>query len=196
MLSSCFDLALRCASDWHRTQVRKGTPIPYISHLLGVTSLVLEHGGDEDAAIAALLHDAVEDAGGAPRRAEIREKFGDTVADIVDHCTDTDVTPKPPWRSRKEAYIARLATASPAALLVSCCDKLHNARTIVADLRSLGTSTWAKFNGGREGTLWYYATITAEFRRCGVPSPLIDELERTVAEMHELVGQGGDRVTE
>lgn len=188
MLSSRFDLALQCAADWHRSQVRKGTAIPYVSHLLGVTALVLEHGGNEEAAIAALLHDAVEDAGGAPRLAEIRDTFGDTVADIVDHCTDTDITPKPPWRVRKEQYIARLATASPAALLVSCCDKLHNSRTIVADLRYRGASTWAKFNGGKDGTLWYYATITTEFRRCGVPSPLIDELERTVAAMHELAG--------
>lgn len=186
-LSSRFDEAMTYASEAHRQQVRKGTEIPYLGHLLSVAGLVLEHGGDEDTAIAALLHDAVEDAGGAPRLADIRQRFGDRVAEIVHDCTDADVVPKPPWRGRKEAYIARLAAASPAARLVSCCDKLHNARCIVADLRSQGDAVWAKFTGGRDGTLWYYATILAEFERLGVNRPLVNELAGAVDAMQMLV---------
>ena len=145
VLTPRFAQALTYACIAHSDQLRKGTEIPYVSHLLAVAGLVLEHGGDEDEAIAALLHDAVEDAGGQARLANLRHRFGDRVAEIVIDCTDTDITPKPPWRARKETYIAHLENASASARLVSCCDKLHNARTIVADLRTQGDLVWKKF---------------------------------------------------
>jgi (p)ppGpp synthase/HD superfamily hydrolase len=185
-LTARFDDAFLLASELHRDQRRKGGEIPYISHLLGVTSLVLEYGGDEDEAIAALLHDAVEDAGGLPTLERIRQQFGDRVATIVEHCTDADTFPKPPWQARKEAYIAKLPSGNKSSWLVSCCDKLHNSRSIVADLRVLGERTWEKFAGRRDGSLWYYATLASEFRRLEVPEVLMDELDRTVAEMQRL----------
>ena len=185
-LSPRFEQALNYACILHHAQVRKGTEIPYVSHLLSVAGLAFKYGGDEDEAIAALLHDAVEDAGGEPRLADLRQRFGDRVAEIVRDCTDTDLTPKPPWRPRKEAYIAHLASASASGRFVSCCDKLHNARCIVADLRTQGDLVWNKFTGGRDGTLWYYTTILAEYQHLGVSQPLVDELARTVETMQSL----------
>ena len=133
-LSSRFDDALCWAHDLHRHQLRKGTPVPYIAHLLAVTAIVLEHCGSEDEAIAALLHDAVEDQGGPATRAEIQRRFGEHVAAIVDGCTDADTIPKPPWQQRKEAYLAHLVgETSPSVRLVSSADKLHNVRSIIAD---------------------------------------------------------------
>ncbi|MDZ4689139.1 MAG: HD domain-containing protein [Planctomycetaceae bacterium] len=185
-LTSRFDDALLLASDLHREQCRKGCEVPYVAHLLGVTSLVLEYGGDEDEAIAALLHDAVEDAGGPPTLRRIREQFGDRVAEIVDHCTDADCIPKPPWQARKEAYIAKLPSGNKSSWLVSGCDKLHNTRSIVSDLRVHGDRTWQKFTGRRDGSLWYYTTLLAEFRKLDVPTDLLAELDRTVTEMQRL----------
>jgi (p)ppGpp synthase/HD superfamily hydrolase len=185
-LTTRFDDALLLASELHREQRRKGGEVPYLAHLLGVTSLVLEYGGDEDEAIAALLHDAVEDAGGPPTLRRIRAQFGEHVAEIVDHCTDADCVPKPPWRARKEAYIARLPSGNRASWLVSGCDKLHNTRSIVSDLRVYGDETWQKFTGRKDGSLWYYTTLVAEFQKLDVPVALIEELDRTVAEMHRL----------
>lgn len=186
VLSIRFEQAVAYTLIVHSGQLRKSTSIPYVSHLLAVAGLVLEHGGDEDEAIAALLHDAVEDAGGQPRLADIRQRFGERVAEIVLGCTDTDAQPKPPWRARKEAYIAHLAHASPSAKLVSCCDKLHNCRTIVSDLYVHGNEVWRKFSGGREETLWYYSTLLEAYRQGCVPKPLVDELERTIHAMHAL----------
>lgn len=163
MLTERFDEALAYASRIHREQRRKGSGIPYISHLLGVASLAIEAGADEDQAIAALLHDAVEDQGGAERLADIRARFGDRVADIVDHCTDTDMEPKPPWRARKEAYIASLAHKPADSLLVSLADKTHNISAILADMAIVGSSVWDRFSGGKEGTLWYYAALSERF---------------------------------
>jgi (p)ppGpp synthase/HD superfamily hydrolase len=180
-----FEEALTYAARLHREQVRKGSGVPYLSHLLGVAGIALEHGASEDEAIAALLHDAVEDQGGAPTLAEIRRRFGDTVADIVAGCSDTDVVPKPPWRPRKEAYVAHLASASPSARLVSAADKLHNARSILTDYRRLGETVWTRFAGGKEGTLWYYRAVVQAFRAYD-PTPLVDELERAVEEMERL----------
>ena len=185
-LSHRFEQALVYASIVHAGHVRKGTTIPYVSHLLAVAALVLEHGGDEDEAIAALLHDAVEDAGGQPRLADIRQRFGERVAEIVLGCTDTDVCPKPPWKARKEAYIAHLEQVSPSARLVSCCDKLHNTRCIVADLRMLGDAVWQRFTGRRDGSLWYYTALLAEYQRLDVSKPLVDELARTVEVMQAM----------
>ncbi len=186
-LTHRFEEALSFATQLHSSQLRKETSVPYISHLLGVTSLVLEHAAEEDEAIAALLHDAVEDQGGPAVRDEIRRRFGDNVAAIVDGCTDTDATPKPPWRARKEAYITHIRTASPSVQLVSAADKLHNARTILLDYRQTGDSLWGRFHGGKEGTLWYYRAIVTAFREAGAsPARLVDELERVVTELERL----------
>jgi (p)ppGpp synthase/HD superfamily hydrolase len=187
-LGSRFEEALPFAAQLHRNQVRKGTGVPYVSHLMAVAALVLEHGGNEDEAIAALLHDAVEDQGGADTLRKIRERFGDNVAAIVEGCTDTDQMPKPPWRPRKEAYLAHVASASPSVRLVSAADKLHNARTIVADQRRFGDDVWRRFSGGRDGTLWYYRALVEAFRAHG-PTPLVEELERVVGEMEGLAGR-------
>jgi GTP pyrophosphokinase len=172
------------AAEKHAGQVRKASTTPYIAHLMGVTSLVLEYGGDEEMAIAALLHDVVEDCGGAPMLKEVRRRFGSRVAKIVEGCTDSDSYPKPPWRERKEAYIRHLKSADAETRLVSAADKLNNVRSILSDHREVGESIWARFNGGREGTLWYYRALVEDFKR-GKPSRLIRELELAVQELEE-----------
>lgn len=190
-LTDRFKEALCTATDLHAAQRRKGSGVPYVAHLLGVASLVLEYGGDEDEAIAALLHDAVEDQGGKETRRMIAGKFGETVAQIVDGCTDADTLPKPPWKERKEAYIAHLASASPSVLLVSACDKLYNVRTILADYRKIGDEIWERFKGGKkDGSLWYYQALVAEYKKTG-DRPVYDELDRTVNELLALVHAGG-----
>lgn len=170
----------------HAEQRRKGSETPYISHLLGVASLVLEFGGNEDHAIAGLLHDAIEDQG-AEQEPVIAQKFGPRVTAIVRGCTDADTLPKPPWRARKEAYIAHLETAGPDIWLVSCADKLYNARAIVTDLRTLGDAVFTRFTGGKQGTLWYYRTLAAAFARL-LPGSLSTELGVAVDEMERLTG--------
>lgn len=189
ILTSKFEEALAYAVDLHREQPRKGTGVPYVSHLLSVAALVLEHGGSEEQAIAALLHDAVEDQGGRPTAEAIRARFGDTVAEIVEGCTDTDRSPKPPWRERKEAYVARVRTEPAHVRLVSAADKLHNARTMVTDLRIHGPSFWNRFNAGRDETLWYLASLVEAFREAGT-MPIVEELARTVAELEAVSGNG------
>lgn len=184
MLTSRFEDALIYATRLHAGQKRKATQITYIAHLLGVTALVLEDGGDEDQAIAALLHDAVEDQGGVKILEEIRKFYGDRVADIVDGCTDAYQIPKPPWRERKEQYIIKVRSASPEVRRVSLADKVHNARTIVATLYDLGETTWRRFNGGKDGTLWYYRTLVSVFRETG-SSYMTEELDRVVTEMEK-----------
>jgi GTP pyrophosphokinase len=174
--------AFHFAAEKHAGQSRKASTIPYIAHLMGVASLVLEFGGDEDLAIAALLHDVVEDCGGVPMLKEVRRRFGTHVAKIVDGCTDSDTEPKPPWRARKEAYIRHLQSADAGTRLVSAADKLNNVRSILSDYREVGESIWGRFNGGREGTLWYYRALLKEFLR-GKPSRLIRELELAVREL-------------
>jgi (p)ppGpp synthase/HD superfamily hydrolase len=173
-----FRRAFLFAADKHSGQTRKGSKIPYIAHLMGVASLVLEFGGDEDMAIAALLHDVVEDCGGVPMLNEVRRKFGSRVAKIVEGCTDSFTDPKPPWRERKETYIRHLKKTDAETRLVSAADKLNNVRSILADYREVGESIWARFNGGREGTLWYYRSLLEEFLR--KPNRLIGELELAV----------------
>lgn len=193
-LSPRFEEALVFAARAHRNQLRKGTPVPYISHLMAVSAIVLEHGGTEEEAIAGLLHDAIEDQGGDRMRQEIRQRFGDAVVAIVDGCTDAEVIPKPPWRERKEAYVAHLATAPPSVLLVSASDKLHNARAIAADYRRLGESLWTRFTGGRDGTLWYYRALVSAFRAARSDErlgPLVDELEDAVCELEWFAGADG-----
>ena len=186
-LSQKFEEVLVYATQAHCDQTRKETNIPYIAHILGVTAIALEYGADESEAIGALLHDVVEDCGGAPRLAEIERKFGADVAKIVEGCTDTDETPKPPWRERKEKYIAHVATADAATILVSASDKLHNARSILRDLRVQGDEAFERFKGKKEGTLWYYRSLVTAFREHG-NSELIEELDRTVTEMERLAG--------
>jgi (p)ppGpp synthase/HD superfamily hydrolase len=188
VLSERFQQALVYAAELHREQMRKGSSTPYVAHLLGVASLALEYGANEDEAIAALLHDAIEDQGGDATRQEIRRRFGDVVTAIVDGCTDAEVTPKPPWRARKEAYIAHIAEGpSPSVRLVSSADKLHNARSILSDFRTLGDAVWSRFKGGRDGTLWYYRALVDAYR-AGGGTPILAELERTVVELERVAG--------
>jgi (p)ppGpp synthase/HD superfamily hydrolase len=177
--------ALSYAAQLHADQQRKRSDVPYVAHLLAVTSIVLENGATEDEAIAALLHDAVEDQGGAPRLAEIHERYGDNVARIVAGCTDTDQTPKPPWRARKEQYLDHLASADRSIQLVSAADKLHNVRSLCEDYRTIGESLWQRFNGGRDGTLWYYRAVLERLDKLA-GTPLLDQLSRAVAELERL----------
>jgi (p)ppGpp synthase/HD superfamily hydrolase len=190
-LSDRFAKALAYAAELHRQQARKGTNVPYVSHLMAVAGLVLEHGGNEDQAIAALLHDAIEDQGGAATGDAIREQFGDVVLALVQGCTDSELTPKPPWRPRKEAYVAHVRGASASVKLVSAADKLHNARTILLDYRDEGEAVWGRFHGGREGTLWYHRELVGAFREGEQTKGLrrlVDELERVVGELERLAG--------
>ena len=183
-----FEAALVYAHQVHRGQVRKGSGIPYIAHVLGVAAIALEYGADEDEAIGALLHDAAEDGGGEATLAEIRARFGDPVADIVLGCSDSlveDPEDKLPWRERKENYLAHLHTASASVCLVSAADKLHNVRTILRDYREHGEDVWSRFQGQREGTLWYYATVAdALIRR--VYGPITRDLRDEVDALLEL----------
>lgn len=184
MLSSRFEEAIIYAARLHAEQRRKASEVPYLAHLLGVAAIVLEYGGGEDEAIAALLHDAIEDQGGPAVAAEIRRRFGDNVAAIVEACTDADVVPKPPWRGRKEAHLAKIARASPAVQLVAAADKLHNVRSLIQDHRSLGEQLWQRFSGGKEGTLWYYRAMVGTLS--AAPLALLEELERAVTELERL----------
>ncbi len=186
--SKRFDDALLYAVDVHRDQVRKGSGIPYVTHLLGVASIVGESGGSEDEVIAGLLHDAPEDHGGVERLEDIRGRFGERVAEIVAGCTDTYEEDKPEWWGRKRAYIEHLADAPESVRLVSAADKLHNARAILADLRVLGDGLWGRFTGGKEGTLWYYRELVKTFRASGADA-VVEELNRVVGEIEHLVEQ-------
>lgn len=178
-LTARFEEALTYATRLHSEQSRKGSGIPYISHLLSVAALVLEDGGSEDEAIAALLHDAIEDRGGAKTREEILQKFGEKVVIIVDGCTESEVIPKPPWRERKLAALETLRSASPSVRRVILADKLHNARSILMDLEREGETVWNRFKGGKEGTLWFY-NATIEVAKKQEKSVLLLELEKTV----------------
>jgi (p)ppGpp synthase/HD superfamily hydrolase len=187
ILSPQFDEALQYAVIIHAGQGRKGTEIPYLAHLLGVASIALEYGADETETIGALLHDAGEDAGGLGRIEDIRQRFGPAVADIVAGCTDAVTIPKPPWRKRKEEYIAHVRVASPSVRLVSASDKLHNARAILRDYRRIGDELWSRFAGGKEGTLWYYRALVEAFA-ASRRTDLVDELDRVVTEIERLSG--------
>lgn len=188
LLGPRFASALAYAAQLHATQLRKGTKTPYVSHLLAVAALAIEYGANEDEAIAALLHDAIEDQGGADTRRRITALFGQTVADIVDGCSDTDVTPKPPWRERKERYIAHVHHTSQSVRLVSMCDKLHNARSLIMDLRGKRADLWSRFSAGRDETCWYYRRLVDVYRETLAKDPptalrmreLLDELVNTV----------------
>jgi (p)ppGpp synthase/HD superfamily hydrolase len=187
MLSYRFEDALVFATRLHAGQKRKSTKIPYIAHLLAVTGLVLEDGGGEDEAIAALLHDGVEDQGGMKTLNEIRQRFGDHVADLVDALSDAYTIPKPPWRQRKQDYIAHLRQASEEVRRISLADKLHNARDILRSLDEEGEATWKRFRGGKAGTLWYYRSLAEVFQETG-SNYMTEELVRVIGKIEELAG--------
>jgi (p)ppGpp synthase/HD superfamily hydrolase len=197
LLSSRFSEAVRGAADLHARQFRKGTKIPYIAHLLGVASIALHHGADEDEAIGAVLHDSIEDA---PRdlgadwvRNWLRFRFGQRVLTIVEGCTDADVSPKPPWRARKEAYVARVQRKSASVVLVSAADKLHNAVSILADYREIKKKVWSRFNkeAGKAGTIGYYRGLVTAYQRTGHHPKLVRELDAVVAQIEDETGHKG-----
>jgi (p)ppGpp synthase/HD superfamily hydrolase len=177
MLTGRYDEAFRYAHELHGNQKRKGTSIPYISHLMIVSALVIENGGTEDQAIGALLHDAAEDQGGTATLQAVRNRFGDVVAEIVSDCTDSWDQRKPDWRPRKEAYLAELPAKPQRSLLVSLADKTHNAEAILFDYRVLGEVLWDRFNGGAAGTRWYYQSLANIFSEV-MPGRLSDRLSR------------------
>ncbi len=188
-LTSTFVEAVEYAHEKHADQIRKGTDIPYLGHLLSVAGFVIDADGTETQAIAALLHDAAEDQGGEATLAEIREKFGDNVADIVKECSDTFETPKPPWRERKENYVNHLAEASDGALLVSLADKLHNARAILRDFREVGDQLWQRFSvQDPKQHLWYYKSLLKVYSE-RIHNWMVDELREVVDKLEYLIGQ-------
>jgi len=191
-LSPRFKDALEFAISVHAGQVRKGTSIPYVAHLLAVCSLVLANGGSEEQAIAALLHDSLEDHPEKVTAVEIEQRFGPRVMNLVVACTDTpaDYTggPKPPWRDRKVAYLDHIRSAGPEGSIVSLADKLDNARAIVADCRQVGDMLWSRFSAGKDEQLWYYRELVSSFQQAGVRSPMLDELEGLVNELSRLAG--------
>lgn len=177
--------AFAFAYELHRTQVRKGSHVPYLTHLMGVAAIVGRHGGNEDQVIAALLHDAVEDQGGRETLGRIREAFGGDVAGYVEGASDSDTEPKPPWKERKERFIGSTTAAPPALKLIIAADKLHNARSIISDLHERGNDVWRMFKGGRDNTLWYYGEMVRALA-AGWAHPMVRELSRTVDEMQRL----------
>jgi (p)ppGpp synthase/HD superfamily hydrolase len=185
VLGTRFVEALRLAVDLHSQQARKGSKVPYIGHLLGVCGLVIDAGGSEDEAIAAVLHDAVEDQGGAATLELIRTQFGSNVAAIVEACSDTDVLPKPPWRARKEAYIEHLRTAPTSVLRVSLADKVNNLRTIVRDYGEIGEALWARFSLDAD-QVWYYGSLLEVFE-ARLRVPMTNELRQTFNRLLELM---------
>ncbi len=188
LLTPRFASALVYAAELHQQQERKVSGVPYIAHLLRVSGIVLEYGGNEKEAIAAMLHDAVEDQGGSPVLEAIREKFGETVAAIVAGCSDSFARPKPPWRQRKQDHVDHVRAAAPSVRLVVAADKLDNTRSLLREYRVRGESLWGFFHGGRQGTLWYYGAMLAALKEPG-SSPLVEEFERTLEELRRMAGQ-------
>jgi (p)ppGpp synthase/HD superfamily hydrolase len=186
-LTKRFREALLYATELHADQTRKGTDEPYIGHLLGVASLVLQYGGNENEAIAGLLHDAVEDQGGHATLQKIKKKFGTRVAAIVEACSDSFEIPKLPWLERKKEHLAKIGRASRSVRLVYAADKLHNARCILADYQAIGERLWKRFSGGKEGTLWYYREMAKALEKRDA-GPLVKELRQVVAEIEKLAG--------
>ncbi len=186
-LTSRFDEAFSFAHEIHGAQTRKGNSSPYIGHLMGVASIVLDDGGGEDEAIAALLHDAAEDQGGRTRLEEIRTRFGDGVARIVEDCTDSWETPKRPWADRKREYIEHARSLPPASLRVAAADKVHNAYAILRDLRNVGDEVWARFNAPADDVIAYYEGLVRAMRESG-GGKLVDELDRIVKGIQREIG--------
>jgi (p)ppGpp synthase/HD superfamily hydrolase len=186
-LTERFDAAVRYAREVHEGQTRKSTNTPYIAHLLGVSSIVLDDGGSEDEAVAALLHDAAEDHGGRARLADIRSRFGDAVAKIVEDCTDSWETPKKPWAERKRAYAEHARTVPSSSLRVSVADKVHNTYAILRELRNEGESVWQRFNAAPDDVISYYQSLVRSYREAG-GGKLVDELERIVRGIEREMG--------
>ena len=186
-LTSRFDDAFRYAHEVHGTQTRKGTTAPYVGHLMGVSSIVLDDGGTEDEAIAALLHDAAEDHGGRQTLDVIRARFGDAVAAIVEDCTDSWETPKKPWLERKQAYIEHSRRLAPSSLRVSAADKVHNAYAILRDLRNDGEKVWERFNAKPDDIIAYYHSLVRSYREAG-GGRLVEELDRIVRGIEREMG--------
>jgi (p)ppGpp synthase/HD superfamily hydrolase len=186
-LTSRFDEAFRYAHAVHGEQVRKGNHTPYIGHLMSVASIVLDDGGSEDEAIGALLHDAAEDHGGRTRLEEIRARFGEAVAKIVEDCTDSWDTPKRPWVDRKRDYVKHAHTLGPSSLRVSAADKVHNSYAILRDLRNAGEKVWTRFNAPADDVVAYYESLVRAFRAAG-GGPLVAELERIVKGIQREMG--------
>ena len=193
-LSTRFDHALLFAAEVHRNQDRKKSGIPYVSHLLGVASIVLDYGGDEDLGIAALLHDAAEDHGGRAMLHTIEQMFGPRVAKVVDGCTDSygdEDKPKPKWYPRKLRYLRRVRKEDAETRFVSAADKLYNTRAILRDLRQSGDSAFDRFSAPKAKVLWYYRSLVREFRAGGIThllKPLLDDLDRAVTELEHYSG--------
>lgn len=187
MLTTRFDHAFLYAHELHAAQTRKGTTAPYLGHLMGVASIVLDDGGNEDEAIAALLHDAVEDQGGRQRLEQIRQRFGDAVARIVEDCTDSWETPKKPWIERKRQYVEHARQLGPSSLRVSAADKVHNAYAILRDLRSSGEAVWGRFNAAPDDVVSYYESLVRAYREAG-GGRLVDELDRIVRGIQREMG--------
>src|SRR5438094_2194728 len=185
-LSQQFEKALVYATRAHRDQTRKKTKIPYIAHILGVTAIAMEYGANETEAIAALLHDAVEDCGGEKRLRDIEKKFGKGVAKIVDGCTDTYEKPKPGWLERKKNYIAHLKDSDSSTRLVSASDKLHKTHPILADPRRQELQVSERFSGKKDGALWYYRALVTAFREHRDHADLVDEVDRVVTQIEKL----------
>ena len=186
-LTGRFDQALVYAHEVHGDHTRKGSGAPYIGHLLGVSSIVIDDGGSEDEAIAALLHDAPEDRGGRARLDEIRSRFGDAVAAIVEDCTDSWDTPKGPWIERKKQYVEHARHLDPSSLRVSAADKVHNAYAILRDLRNTGDTVWERFNASADDILAYYQSLVRSYREAG-GGRLVDELDRIVRAIEREMG--------
>lgn len=188
-ISARYRDALAYAAQLHSEQTRKGSGTPYLAHLLSVSALAMEAGADEDQAIAALLHDAAEDQGGLPILEQIRNTFGDRVANMVRDLSDTFETPKPPWKERKQAYLAHLQDADASVLLVSACDKLHNLRSILDDVRAAGPAVFDRFQGGRDGTLWYYDSLAREFAKHAHLQQFANILHRLLQDLRDELPQ-------
>jgi (p)ppGpp synthase/HD superfamily hydrolase len=189
-----FGSALKFAAQLHADQRRKGSDTPYISHLLAVTAIALDHGATENEAIAALLHDAVEDQGGQETLEEIRRRFGDQVASIVAACSDTDESPKPPWRDRKDAFVKRLRTEPYSVRLVVAADKLHNVRDVLRNYRVHGDDLWSHFKGGHDGTLWYYRAVVDALVAAAEPeehqlNAIIEEINCTLSSLQQAMAE-------
>jgi (p)ppGpp synthase/HD superfamily hydrolase len=185
ILTPQFEAALTFAYRLHAQQLRKDNQTPYIAHLLSVTALVLEHQGTEAEAIAALLHDAIEDQGGIPTREKIRSQFGDEISAIIEGCTDSDTQPKPPWYERKQRYLHQIKTAAPSVRLVALADKLHNARSLLQLLRHQGSSAWDNFGGKKAGTLWFYQAFL-DLYQTSSPNPMLHEFQQIVVQLKTL----------
>ena len=189
LLGKRFEDALVYASHVHVGQRRKDSHVPYIAHPLGVAALVLYDGGDEDEAIGALLHDTAEDQGGRERLADVRARFGDRVAQLVEACSDSLDSPKPPWQERKDGFLARLRDETDQGVIrIALADKVDNARSIVRDLEVVGDDVWSRFNAGRDEQLRYHEDLLSIFRE-KTESPMVGELEALVSEIHRLSGE-------